>query len=89
MGEGLNGVNMIAIPLVNEQGRYLRVEDVATVEKFTHLERTVAFLNGEESIFVAARMQPSLRADVWTENALAVVSSSIKLQRNLQRDRCI
>ena len=27
VGEGLNGVNMIAsIPLVNEQGRYLRVE---------------------------------------------------------------
>ncbi|MEC8788110.1 MAG: efflux RND transporter permease subunit, partial [Pseudomonadota bacterium] len=67
--------NMIAsIPLVNEQGRYLRVEDVATVERsFTTPRNEVAFLNGEESIFVAARMQPSLRSDVWTENALAVV----------------
>ncbi|MED6320771.1 MAG: efflux RND transporter permease subunit, partial [Pseudomonadota bacterium] len=75
VGEGLNGVNMIAsIPLVNEQGRYLRVEDVATVERsFTTPRKDVAFLNGEESIFVAARMQPSLRSDVWTENALAVV----------------
>ena len=75
VGEGLNGVNMIAlIPLVNEQGRYLRVEDVATVERsFTTPRNEVAFLNGEESIFVAARMQPSLRSDVWTENALAVV----------------
>ncbi|WP_394223011.1 efflux RND transporter permease subunit [Alteromonas gracilis] len=75
VGEGLNGVNMIAsIPLVNEQGRYLRVEDVASVERsFTTPRSEVAFLNGEESIFVAARMQPSLRSDVWTENALAVV----------------
>ena len=75
VGEGLNGVNMIAsIPLVNEQGRYLRVEDIATVERsFTTPRNEVAFLNGEESIFVAARMQPSLRSDVWTENALAVV----------------
>ena len=75
VGEGLNGVNMIAlIPLVNEQGRYLRVEDIATVERsFTTPRNEVGFLNGEESIFVAARMQPSLRSDVWTENALAVV----------------
>ncbi len=75
VGEGLNGVNMIAsIPLVNEQGRYLRVEDVASVERsYTTPRSEIAFLNGEESIFVAARMQPSLRSDVWTKNALAVV----------------
>ncbi len=75
VGEGLDGVNMIAsIPLVNDQGRYLRVEDIATVTRsYTTPRNEVAFLNGEESIFVAARMQPSLRSDVWTENALAVV----------------
>ncbi|MFZ8201363.1 efflux RND transporter permease subunit [Alteromonas portus] len=75
VGEGLNGVNMIAsIPLVNVQGRYLRVEDVASVERsYTTPRGEVAFLNGEESIFVAARMQPSLRSDVWTQNALKVV----------------
>ena len=75
VGEGLNGVNMIAsIPLVNEQGRYLRVEDVASVERsFATPRGEIAFLNGEESIFVAARMQPSLRSDVWTQNALGVV----------------
>ena len=75
VGEGLNGVNMIAsIPLVNEQGRYLRVEDVASVERsYTTPRSEIAFLNGEESIFIAARMQPSLRSDVWTKNALAVV----------------
>ncbi|MBT3135743.1 efflux RND transporter permease subunit [Alteromonas sp. ALT199] len=75
VGEGLNGVNMIAsIPLVNEQGRYLRVEDVASIERsYTTPRGEIALLNGEESIFVAARMQPSLRSDVWTESALAVV----------------
>lgn len=75
VGEGLDGVNMIAsIPLVNNQGRYLRVEDIATVTRsYTTPRNEVAFLNGEESIFVAARMQPSLRSDVWTKNALDVV----------------
>ncbi|AXT38201.1 efflux RND transporter permease subunit [Alteromonas sp. BL110] len=75
VAEGLNGVNMIAsIPLVNEQGRYLRVEDVASIERsYSTPREEIAFLNGEESIFVAARMQPSLRSDVWTKNALAVV----------------
>ena len=75
VGEGLDGVNMIAsIPLVNNQGRYLRVEDIATVTRsYTTPRNEVAFLNGDESIFVAARMQPSLRSDVWTKNALDVV----------------
>lgn len=75
VGEGLDGVNMIAsIPLVNEQGRYLRVEDIASVTRgYATPRNDIALLNGVESVFVAARMQPSLRADVWTENALAVV----------------
>jgi multidrug efflux pump subunit AcrB len=75
VGEGLDGVNKIAsIPLVNNQGRYLRVEDIATVTRsYTTPRNEVAFLNGDESIFVAARMQPSLRSDVWTKNALDVV----------------
>lgn len=75
VGEGLDGVNMIAsVPLVNNQGRYLRVEDIATVTRsYTTPRNEVAFLNGDESIFVAARMQPSLRSDVWTKNALDVV----------------
>lgn len=75
VGEGLDGVNMIAsIPIVNEQGRYLRVEDIATVRRaYATPREDVAFLNGQESIFVAARMQPSLRSDVWTQRALEVV----------------
>lgn len=75
VGDGLDGVNMIAsIPLINAQGRYLRVEDVATVTRsYTTPRDEIAYLNGDESIFVAARMQPSLRSDVWTENAMAVV----------------
>lgn len=76
VGEGLDGVNMIAsIPLINDQGRYLRVEDVATVARGYATPRSeIAILDGEESIFVAARMQTSLRSDVWTRNALDVVA---------------
>ncbi|WP_269520546.1 efflux RND transporter permease subunit [Alteromonas sp. BMJM2] len=75
VGEGLTGVDMIAsVPLVNRDGRYLRVEDIASVTRSYSTPRSeIAFLDGEESIFVAARMQPSLRSDVWTQNALAEV----------------
>lgn len=76
VGEGLDGVNMIAsIPLVNSQGRYLRVEDIASVKRsYTTPRSEIGYVNGEESIFIAARMQPSLRSDVWTKNALDVVA---------------
>ena len=75
VGKGLTGVDMIAsVPLVNRDGRYLRVEDIASVTRGYSTPRSeIAFLDGEESIFVAARMQPSLRSDVWTQNALAEV----------------
>ena len=75
VGEGLTGVDMVAsVPLVNRDGRYLRVEDIASVTRGYSTPRSeIAFLDGEESIFVAARMQPSLRSDVWTQNALAEV----------------
>ena len=75
VSKGLSGVDMIAaIPLINQGGRYLRVEDVASVTRgFSTPRSELAFLDGKESIFVAARMQPSLRSDVWTKKALAEV----------------
>ena len=75
VSEGLTGVDMIAsVPLVNRDGRYLRVEDIASVTRSYSTPRSeIAFLDGEESIFIAARMQPSLRSDVWTQKALAEV----------------
>lgn len=75
VAEGLDGIATIAaIPLINQQGRYLRVDDIADVTRgYTTPRSDIALVDGEEVIFVAARMQTSLRADVWTQNALAVV----------------
>lgn len=75
VAKGLDGAAMIAaIPLINNQGKYLRVDDIAEVTRgYTSPRADIAMLNGEEVIFVAARMQTSLRADVWTQRALNVV----------------
>ena len=75
VAEGLDGIATIAAtPLINQQGRYLRVDDIADVTRgYTTPRADIALVDGEEVIFVAARMQTSLRADVWTQNALAVV----------------
>ncbi|ALM92123.1 MULTISPECIES: efflux RND transporter permease subunit [Alteromonas] len=77
VAKGLDGVAMVsAIPLVNQEGRYLRVEDIAKVSRGYVTPRSdIGVLDGEEVIFVAARMQTSLRADVWTNDALSVVDS--------------
>ena len=77
VAKGLDGVAMIsAIPLVNQDGRHLRVADIATVSRSYITPRTdIALLDGNEVIFVGARMQTSLRSDVWTENALKAVAA--------------
>ncbi|MDO6567814.1 efflux RND transporter permease subunit [Alteromonas sp. 1_MG-2023] len=77
VAKGLDGVAMVsAIPLVNQNGRYLRVEDIAKVTRGYVTPRSdIGMLDGEEVIFVAARMQTSLRADVWTNDALSVVDA--------------
>ncbi len=77
VAKGLDGVAMVsAIPLVNQEGRYLRLEDIAKVSRGYVTPRSdIGVLDGEEVIFVAARMQTSLRADVWTNDALSVVDS--------------
>ncbi len=71
----LDGVAMIsAIPLINTSGRFLRVDDVATVTRAYQTPRSdIALLNGEEVIFVGARMQTSVRVDEWTQSALKAV----------------
>lgn len=81
VAKGLDGVAMIAaIPLINQDGRYLRVDDIAEVTRGYATPRTdIAMLDGQEVIFIAARMQTSLRSDVWTQRALEVV-------RNFNRD---
>ena len=63
------------IPLVTGNGEYLRVADVAEVTRDWQLPMSqMALLNGQEVIFVAARMQNNLRVDQWTKNVIERVN---------------
>lgn len=56
------------VPLQTIDGNYLRLQDIATIEKGPAMPFTeIALLDGERTIFVAARMQTTVRVDKWTE----------------------
>lgn len=56
------------IPVFSENGNYLRVADVAQVTRDWQTPMAhKAILNGDEVVFVAARMQNNVRVDYWTE----------------------
>ncbi|MEW9797347.1 efflux RND transporter permease subunit [Alteromonas sp. CYL-A6] len=76
LSETLDGVAMVSnIPLRNQAGRYLRVADVADVYRgWKAPVDDIALVDGKQVIFVAARMQTTVRADVWTEAAKQVVT---------------
>ena len=60
------------IPLLEVNGDYLRVADVATVTRgYQSPRQTYALLEEQDVIFVAARMQTSVRVDQWTEQIKA------------------
>jgi multidrug efflux pump len=57
-----------------EQGGYLRVGDIATVERGARLPvNDIGMVNGQQVIFVASRMQNTLRVDTWTGNTKDIV----------------
>lgn len=59
------------IPLQTTNGNYLRLQDIATIERGPAMPLSeIALLNGERSIFIAARMQNSVRVDKWTEGVI-------------------
>lgn len=64
------------IPLQNHTfGGYLRVGDIAQVERsWRQPLQDIALLNGEQVVFVAARMQTTVRVDKWMANAKSVVA---------------
>jgi multidrug efflux pump subunit AcrB len=69
VAEPLESVSIVGnTPLVSDSGDYLRLDDIADVRR---AERTpakeIALLNGQPTIFVAARMQTTVRVDQWTE----------------------
>lgn len=64
------------IPLQNHiHGGYLRVGDIAHVERsWRQPQQDIGLLNGEQVVFVAARMQTTVRVDKWMANAKEVVA---------------
>jgi multidrug efflux pump subunit AcrB len=69
VAEPLESLDIIAnIPLVAADGSYLRLADVATIEQSWQTpEREFAIVDGQRTIFMAARMQTTVRVDQWTE----------------------
>ncbi|OFA32810.1 acriflavine resistance protein B [Glaciecola punicea] len=56
------------IPLQVVNGNYLRLQDIATIEKGPALPFSeIALLNSQRTIMIAARMQTSVRVDQWTQ----------------------
>tara|TARA_R110000868_G_scaffold86206_2_gene241830 strand:- start:11998 stop:15141 length:3144 start_codon:yes stop_codon:yes gene_type:complete len=56
-------------------GEFIRVGDVADVEKGARTPvDAMALTNGHRAVFVAAYLQPELRADLWSQDADAVVA---------------
>jgi multidrug efflux pump subunit AcrB len=76
VAQELDSVSTIRdLPLrATEQGGYLRIGDIATVEKGARLPvNDIGLVNGQQVIFVASRMQTTLRVDTWTKNAKEIV----------------
>jgi multidrug efflux pump len=68
--ESLDVINNI--PLLEHQGDYLRVADVADVTRGVQSPRsTYALVNAQPVVMVAARMQTNVRVDQWTEQIKA------------------
>ena len=69
VAEPLESLDIIAnIPLVAADGSYLRLADVATIEQAWQTpDREFAIVDGQRTIFMAARMQTTVRVDQWTE----------------------
>jgi multidrug efflux pump len=77
VAEPLENLDIIAnIPLVAADGSYLRLADVATIEQSWQTpEREFALVDGRRTIFVAARMQTTVRVDQWTEAVKAKITN--------------
>ncbi|MBU3004843.1 efflux RND transporter permease subunit [Paraglaciecola arctica] len=74
----LDSVSVIRdLPLqANEQGGYLRLGDIAKVEKGARSPvADLGLVDGSQVVFVASRMQTTLRVDTWTDNAKEVVKN--------------
>jgi multidrug efflux pump subunit AcrB len=78
VAQELDAVSTIReLPLsANSQGGYLRLGDIASVKKEARLPvNDLGLLDGLQVIFVASRMQTTLRADTWTKGAKAIIDN--------------
>lgn len=75
--DNLDGVATIsALGLKNERGRYLRIDDIAEVYRGWQTPVSdIGRVDGEQVVFVAARMQTTVRADTWTAAAMRAVEA--------------
>lgn len=76
VSDGLDSLDLIRnISLQSgEDGTFLRLGDVANVSRGWQTPVSdIALIDGKPGVFVAARMQPTLRVDKWTENAKATI----------------
>jgi len=56
------------IPIQTSNGAYLRLQDIATIEKNQRTPVSeIAMVDGKQTIFVSARMQTTVRVDKWTQ----------------------
>jgi multidrug efflux pump len=59
-----------------DQGGFLRLGDIASVKRgWRSPVGDIAMVDGQQVIYVAARMQTTLRVDTWTNNAKQVVEA--------------
>ena len=68
VSEPLDSLDIISnIPLQAAGSGYLRLADVASIEQSWQIpEQNIALVDGRRTVFVAARMQTTVRVDQWT-----------------------
>ncbi len=71
------------IPIaVSNTSQFLRVGDIAEISRaWLSPQADIALVDGQQTVFIAARMQPTLRADTWTRGALDALESFNQLYK--------
>ena len=78
VSEELDSLDVIRnIPLnVTTEANFMRLGDIAQISRGARQPANdIALIDGEQVVFVAARMQTSVRVDRWTASAMQVVDS--------------
>ena len=71
--DSLNTIRNIPISS-NSNANFLRIQDIAEVKRgWRDPANDIALVNGERVVFIAARMQTTVRVDQWTEKAKQLI----------------